>query len=58
MLVGIGPPWRLWHPHTYISLVRSRGVAAALDTATAGRVPMAHVHLTGPVAFVTILHIY
>ena len=23
--------------HTYISLVRSRGVAAALDTATAGR---------------------
>ena len=38
--------------HTYISLVRSRGVAAALDTATAGRGPMAHVHLTGPVAFV------
>ena len=45
--------------HTHISLVRSRGVAAALDTATAGRGPMAHMHLTGPVAFVwykTLLH--
>ena len=42
----------LAYTHTYISLVRSRGVAAALDTVTAGRGPMAHMHLTGPVAFV------
>ena len=48
----MGPPWRLWHAYTYISLVGYRGVAAALDTGTAGPGPCALDRSTGPVAFV------